>query len=510
MIKGVRCLDGTPLEGLYKTSRKRVIRICDGCGAVSSIMFCHLNDSRERRGEPKDYCSPCSRKHPYPKDADSSVGVPSPSSRRQEVKLCSGGYVKVRDSSGDYVDQHRLVAAKALGRDLLPSEHVHYVDGDKLNSTPDNLYVCSGAEHESLHKQLNQLALDLVKRGLVWFNSSACKYELSADLHMAAMPLSLGFDDVLIKQLPNVCTSRSEVNTSSEVIRGVNLRVPLIASNMSTVTNAEFCIALERLGSMGVLHRAAPADWLVAETKKMSSCMEWVSVSVGVGETQFDLCRQLVRAGANIIFIDIAHGYSDAVISLGKRIRREFPTVKIVLGNTTNPNMVPDVFSFADALKVGIGTGLACTTKNTAGCHEKQFTAVHKFRQLSKTFGLPIISDGGIREPSHFTKAIAAGASSVMAGSIFARCPESAAEIVDGRKLYAGMASEHVQRLWRGGLKPGTCAEGKVVMLKLGAPASELIPTYEGALRSGITYVGAKDVEGLQENVQFIRVDGGY
>lgn len=510
MVKGIRCLDGTPIAGLHKASRKKVLCICDSCGKESKIMFCHLNYSRQRRGEAKDFCSSCSRKNPYPQEPQSSIGVPEPSSKRQDVKLRGRGYVRVRDESDTYIDQHRLVASQVLGREIDSSEHVHHIDGDKLNNTPDNLFVCSGGVHEKLHKQLGALALELVKQGLIWFDRSSCRYELSSDLRLASMPLSLGFDDVLIKQLPNICFSRSEADTSSEVIRGVTLKVPLIASNMSTVTNADFCILLGRLGGMGVLHRAAPEDWLVREVKKMASNIEWVPVSIGVGSSQFELCRKLVKAGANVVFIDIAHGYSESVISLGKKIKREFPTVKIVLGNTTNPDMVPEVFTFADALKVGIGTGLACTTKNTAGCHEKQFSAVHKFRQLSRTFKLPIISDGGIREPSHFTKAIAAGASAAMAGSIFARCPESSAEIIDGKKLYAGMASEYVQKQWRGGLKPGTCAEGKVVMLEVGRPASELLTAYEGALRSGITYVGAKDVKGLQDNAQFIRVEGGY
>ena len=172
--------------------------------------------------------------------------------------------------------------------------------------------------------------------------------------------------------------------------------------------------------------------------------------------------------------------------------------------------MMHEVNDFADAVKVGIAQGFACETKNTAGCTEKQFSAVLKFKELSKSLGLPIISDGGIREPADFTKAIAAGANSVMAGSIFAACPESAGEIHYfgdvPKKLYAGMASEHVQTIWKGGLKEGTCSEGGVRYLNIGSSLEDLMKRYQGALRSGITYSGADDVKSLQEKVEFIQI----
>jgi IMP dehydrogenase/GMP reductase len=168
--------------------------------------------------------------------------------------------------------------------------------------------------------------------------------------------------------------------------------------------------------------------------------------------------------------------------------------------------MLYEVYRFADALKVGIGSGAACTTKNTAGCYEPQFSAVLKFKEEARRLGMPVISDGGIREPADFVKAVGAGAGAVMAGSIFARCPESAAEVVEGKKIYAGMASRYVQDRWKGGLKKGTCPEGKVVPLDLGEPVGRLLERYVGALRSGITYAGATDVKSFQELVEFVTV----
>jgi IMP dehydrogenase len=213
---------------------------------------------------------------------------------------------------------------------------------------------------------------------------------------------------------------------------------------------------------------------------------------------------------ANVIVIDIAQGYSPAVIETGRAIKKEHPHVKLIVGNTINPEMMYEVDSFADAVKVGIAQGSVCETKNTAGCTEKQFTAVQSFRDVSRKLGLPIISDGSIKEAGDFTKAIAAGANSVMAGGIFARCPESAADEVEvgeeTKKLYFGMASREAQRRWRGGVKPGTCPEGKTTLLDMGESAEALIERYSGALRSGITYAGATDVSSFQELVRFVRV----
>jgi len=319
-------------------------------------------------------------------------------------------------------------------------------------------------------------------------------------------PQSYGFDDVAILQQKNKCLSRLDVDISSEIIKGVTRPIPLVAANMKSTTNSEFIIKLYKLGAFGILHRAAPVQWMVEETKKIVKECEWVAVSVGVGQNQFELAKTLVSAGANIITIDIAHGYSQPVIDLGRKIKKELG-VKVIVGNTHNKKMYMEVLDFADALKVGLSNGIVCTTAITAACCEKQFSTVYKYRKLVRKYGMPIISDGGIRQASDFTKSIGGGASSVMAGGIFCRCPESAGEIVevDGqrKKIHFGMASSKAQDSWKGGVKPLTCAEGKVSYFDIGESAESLLNRYAGALRSGITYGGGTDIKSFQENVRF-------
>lgn len=322
-------------------------------------------------------------------------------------------------------------------------------------------------------------------------------------------PISLGFENVAIVQKKNKCESRLDAVIKSEVIKGIYLNIPLIAANMYTVTNPNFCVTLSKLGAMGVLHRAEKPDVLINNVNSMKKEIDLVAASVGVGDGQLDLAKQLIIAGVSIIFIDIAHGYSDSVINMARGIKNISKEVKVVVGNTTNIGLLEESFDFADAVKVGIAQGFACETKNTAGCTEKQFSSVLKFKHRAKYLGMPIISDGGIREPADFVKAIGAGASSVMAGKIFAECTESAADWVeiDGRpkRLYAGMASAYTQDRWRG-LKEGTVAEGGVRYLEPGPSVGDLLGTYSGALRSGITYAGGTDISTFQDGVDFVKI----
>jgi IMP dehydrogenase len=355
---------------------------------------------------------------------------------------------------------------------------------------------------------IENLIIKLIEDRVVSFNEISGEYIILPT--EKKLKKSLGFNDISIVQKKNICPSRLNVDTKSEVIKEIWLELPLISANMSTVTNADFCIKMHKYGGMGILHRASPKNEILTSIKKISEEIPLVAASIGVSNNDKDFFKEMIQAGCNIICIDIAHGYSDSVINMAKNIKQYSKDTKVIVGNTVNIGLLLESHKFVDAVKVGIGQGLACTTKDTAGCTEKQFSAVYKFKELSKELGIPVISDGSIKEPSDFSKAIGAGANSVMAGSIFARCPESAAETVevDGNifKVYAGMASKHVQETWKGSLKQGTCAEGAVKLLPLGESVENLMVRYSGALKSGITYGGGKDIESFQKECEFIKV----
>lgn len=531
-IKNNITIDGLDISLLKRFSRKIVIKICDKCGDEAKVRWQDIMRSREKSIGKPDLCFKCAM--------ENMRGDNNPTKRIEVRKKISqatkgkskhfrdgvnprivkkrkttNGYILLYDEiEQKYIAEHRKVVENSIGRSLLDEEKIHHIDYDKTNNSIENLCLCKNEkEHQAIHQDLARCAIELFKKSFVRFNKATNTYYIDPEIILRSMSKSYGFEEIAIAQKKNKCRSRLDVDITSEVFRGIYREIPLIAANMSLVTNAEFCISLYKLGALGVMHRANNIDVLKKEVEIIAKQCDIVCASIGVGNDQFDLCRDLIKSGANVIFVDVAHGYSDYVIDIGKKIKRTFPSVKLVLGNTTNLNMLYEISDFADALKVGIANGSVCETKNTAGCNEKQFSSIFKFRQLSKEFGIPIISDGGIKEPSDFTKAIGAGANSVMAGRIFAMCPESAAPIVEEngciKKIYAGMASRFVQEKWRGGLKKGTCPEGRVDHLDLGESAQDLLERYSGALKSGITYSGADNIESFQKNAEFVIIRKG-
>jgi|ERR1700722_1189561 len=424
-------------------------------------------------------------------------------------KVSSSGHIlKWCEKDHKHIQEHRLIVAESADKHHSELNEIHHIDGNKKNNVINNLIELTQSEHGTLHSQLEKLAFTLVEKGLIIFNKQSKEYRLSDKLELDSMPKSFGFENVAIKQNKNIVKSRLDVNIESEFVRGIKLQIPLVASNMSTVINPDFYIKLYKLGAIGILHRADSKENIIRDIKTVANQCDIVAASIGTEADQFEFSKQMIKAGCNVITIDVAHGYSDTTLELAKKIKHYSSCTKIIVGNTTNIDMLYECYDFIDAIKVGIAQGFACETKNTAGCTEKQFSAILKFKNIAQNFGIPIISDGGIREPADFTKAIAAGASSVMAGSIFAACPESAAEVVTindkEKKLYAGMASEYVQKLWKGGVKSGTCTEGGIRFLDISDSIEKMLEHYSGALKSGITYAGAKDINTFWNNVKFV------
>ncbi len=529
MIDGNVTLKGDSVFNLTFNSKELVAKKCDRCGKIKHVSWNTVARCRKKHNTNFDYCFSCSMKvyntgtnNPTKRPAvkaKMSLAMKGKSKTFRDGKnlrilyrkISSSGHVlKWDEEHNSYVQEHRLIMSNELKKPLNELNEIHHINGIKTDNSLSNLIELSASEHGLLHSQLEKLAFNMVANNLILFDKVSKQYVLSPQLLISSMEKSLGFENVAIKQKKNICKSRLDAKIESEVIRGIKLQIPLIAANMSTVVNSNFCIKLYELGALGILHRADSEENLIKSTKEVAKKCHLVPVSIGIESSQFDLAKTLIKNGANIVTIDIAHGYSDSVLDLAKKIKHYSPDTKIIVGNTTNPDIIYECYDFVDAIKVGIAQGLACETKNTAGCTEKQFSTVLKFKTLSRNFGIPIISDGGIREPADFTKSIAAGANSVMAGSIFAACPESAAEIVlvngEQKKLYAGMASEYVQNKWKNGLKPGTCAEGGVRFLDIGLSLEKLLERYSGALKSGITYAGASDIISFQSNVEFIQI----
>ena len=244
-----------------------------------------------------------------------------------------------------------------------------------------------------------------------------------------------------------------------------------------------------------------------------------VGAGVGVTKDTLERVQALVHNGVDVIVIDTAHGHSKGVIEMLKKVKKEFPKLEIIVGNVATGEAARDLIKAgADAVKVGIGPGSICTTRIISGVGYPQFSAVYEVAEAVKGLGVPIIADGGISFTGDIPKAIAAGASSIMAGSIFAGVEESPGETViyEGRKFktYRGMGS--IEAMQQGSKDryfqdaeddiKKLVPEGIVGQVAFQGKLSEVVYQLIGGLRAGMGYCGAKDILTLQKKAKFVRI----
>jgi IMP dehydrogenase len=243
-----------------------------------------------------------------------------------------------------------------------------------------------------------------------------------------------------------------------------------------------------------------------------------VAAAVGVTVDTFERIDALVKSDVDAVVIDTAHGHSKGVIETLKKARKMFPNLEIIVGNIATGEAAIDLMKAgADGVKVGIGPGSICTTRVIAGVGVPQLSAIFNVASALKDSGLPIIADGGLRYSGDIVKAIAAGASSVMAGSLFAGVEESPGEtiIYNGRKYksYRGMGSIEAMQQGSGDryfqdaeedirkLVP----EGIVAQVPFKGSLSEMVYQMVGGLRAGMGYCGAASIKDLM-HAKFVRV----
>jgi IMP dehydrogenase len=251
-----------------------------------------------------------------------------------------------------------------------------------------------------------------------------------------------------------------------------------------------------------------------------------VGAAVGVKGDFLERTETLLEAGADVIVVDIAHGHSDNAINAVKMIKRAFPNCELIAGNVATGNGAKDLIrAGVDAVKVGVGSGSICITRVITGSGVPQVTAVVDSAEVTKDYDIPIISDGGIRTSGDATKALAAGASSVMVGSLFGGTDESPGKtlVKNGKKfkMYRGMASFYAS-LGRKYREEGSqviesddlndyVPEGVEAMVSYKGSVVDIIRQMVGGLRSGLSYCGAKTIAEMQKNAKFIKItSAGY
>ncbi|XMO86892.1 IMP dehydrogenase [Algibacter sp. AS12] len=244
-----------------------------------------------------------------------------------------------------------------------------------------------------------------------------------------------------------------------------------------------------------------------------------VAAALGVTADAVERAEALVNAGVDAVIIDTAHGHTKGVVDVLKAVKAKFPKLDVIVGNiATGAAAKYLVEAGADAVKVGIGPGSICTTRVVAGVGFPQFSAVLEVAAAIKGSGVPVIADGGIRYTGDIPKAIAAGADTVMLGSLLAGTKESPGEtiIYEGRKFksYRGMGS--VEAMKKGSKDryfqdveddiKKLVPEGIVGRVPYKGELNESIHQFVGGLRAGMGYCGAKDIETLKERGQFVKI----
>lgn len=452
---------------------------------------------------------------------------------------------------------------------------------------------------------------------------------------------ALTFDDVLLVPKHSGVRSRGDVSTQTLLVPGIPLHIPILSSNMDTVTESEMAIAMAHAGGIGVIHRFMTTERMVQEVRRVKRAENLVidspitiapdatvadarramqrhtvsgllvvepgethllgiltrrdilfeddegravrelmtedvvtappgttleearlichrakveklplvdeagsvrglittkdilkriqnphatkdargrlrvGVAIGVKAGERERAAAVVEAGVDVLVLDIAHGHSTNATEMIRFLKREFPQVPLIAGNVASGDGTRALIDEgADAIKVGVGPGSICVTRVVTGFGVPQISALMDAYEVAHAAGIPLIADGGIRTSGDLTKALAAGAHSVMIGSLFAGTRESPGRILlkKGRryKVTRGMASLGATMSRTDGESDqdwnAVVPEGVEAMVPYRGSITDLLTQLVGGLRSGLSYAGATSIEELHERAEFIEM----
>lgn len=309
-------------------------------------------------------------------------------------------------------------------------------------------------------------------------------------------PASLTYEDVLLIPQNSDIISRTHVDTRIK-FGPYYLEKPIISAPMDTVSGEKMARELARLGAIGTIPRGE-INQRIEICEKFAK--EGISAVYSVGlKNGFDEAKLLVKSGAEIILVDVAHGGMKQVKELARKIKKELK-VTVIAGNIVTFEEASDYKKQdIDIARVGVGPGGTCKTRLVAGTGFPQLSAVFE----TTSSDILVIADGGIKKSGDFAKAIAAGATLAMIGSIFAGTDETPGEVKNGKKEVRGQASEAYMK--NNGVETGEfrSAEGISTEVKTKGPVQNVVDELMGGLRSAMTYAGAKNIEEFQKKSIF-------
>lgn len=317
---------------------------------------------------------------------------------------------------------------------------------------------------------------------------------------------AITYDDVLLIPAYNHYESRRLVDTSvTDKTEKLTLELPIITSNMDTITECDMANFIGSKGGMGAMHRFMSIQDNIDEFKK---CQHKVFVSVGCNEHELERAQALRDNGAEYFCIDVAHAHAKYVGQMLKQLRDILPNECILAGNVATYAGADYLASCgADLIKAGIGGGSVCSTRIKTGFGVPMLTCIQECSRADRS----IVADGGIRSAGDIVKALAFGADFVMIGGMLAGTGPTPGQVItreDGRKVkqYRGMASREAQEDFMGGMHEWKTAEGVATDVPYREDHDAILGDIIGGLRSGLTYGGSSTIKELQRKLNYMEV----
>ncbi len=323
------------------------------------------------------------------------------------------------------------------------------------------------------------------------------------------MRKTLCSDDFLLVPKYSDIKSRKEVDLAVKLSDDIRLSSPIISAPMDTVTGKDMALALVREGVLPIIHRyntVAQQSELVEYVMSQTKNIGVVGAAVGITGDYLERTEALLKSGARVICIDVAHGHHVAVERAIKTIKDNYNDVYVMAGNVATLEAFNDLSDWgADAIRCGIGGGSICSTRIQTGHGMPTMQTILDISQTDRDS--LIIADGGIKNSGDMVKLLAAGADMVMVGRLLAGTNETPGDVIlnthgDVVKTYRGMASKSAQEDWRGRV---SSIEGVASTVPYKGTGRDVIRELHVGIRSGLSYSGSRSVRELQARAEFIQ-----
>lgn len=306
---------------------------------------------------------------------------------------------------------------------------------------------------------------------------------------------ALCFDDILLEPQQSKISSRKDINLTMSA-GGLTLNLPVIAAPMDTVCGDEMALTLAQYGGLGIIHRHQKIWEQAIMAKRVKANFYPVFGSIGINDDYVADAKKLIDIGVDGICIDVANGHNYRTVEAVNTIKSNFDT-HIMVGNvSTAEGFIELAEAGANSIRVGIGGGSMCTTRIVTGHGLPTLQSIIEIEKerFSRNIDCAVVADGGIRTSGDMIKAFAAGADFVMVGSMLAGTTEAPGEIINGQKVFRGMASKSAQEDTRGYI---SVVEGAETMIPHKGSVKNIIENISGGLRSGCSYSGVSSLSDL-------------